>query len=166
MKKLEATIISPYTKAQIIETINGQITKKPKLKHLNNYDVFHGSVSDEKIELKTVTSPPIEINGDLVTGNSGSTTLNIIIKTDSMKKALIGMSLALLFPVVFVVGLLVIIDDPKNILNYIVTIACFPIIYFMTKFAIAFMYNEPDPNISLRKLVKLVDGKLVEKNKA
>lgn len=166
MEKLEATIVSPLSKAQIIETINRKITEKPKLKHLDNYDIFHGTIGEEKISLKTVTSPPIEISGEIVNGVSESSELKILIKTDSMKKALNGLSLALLFPVIFVIGLLVIINEPKNIWNYIVTISCFPIVYYMTKFAVFFMYNEPDPNIVLRKLMKLVDGKLVEKNKA
>ena len=166
MKKLEATIVSNLTKTHLIETLNGQITNKPKLKHLDNYDIFYGTVSEEKISLKTVTSPPIEISGNILSTNSGLTELKIIIQSDSMKKALNGVGLALSFPVIFVIGLLVIIDEPKNIWNYIVTITCFPIVYYMIKFAVFFMYDEPDPKIVLRKLIKLIDGKLVEKNKA
>lgn len=162
-EKFNLKITTSTSEEEVVRRIKEYIKKKVGVKDvLAEKPILIGEFkSVGHFKIQTIDTPPIQINGNINTSDAGSTTIDLTFVAHSMKKGLMGLFLGLGYPIVLVIFLISVLQNPTNFWVYFWTIIAFPIIYVFAKVYIFFNYHEPNHKIALDKIVSLVDGEIV-----
>lgn len=94
----------------------------------------------------------------------GGTQVDFDIRSDSIRAGLMGLMLGLAYPMVFVVFLISVLNNPTNFWVYFWTLVSIPTIYFFAKIYTYSNHAEPNPKILIRRISKILNGVIIEEN--
>lgn len=129
---------------------------------LKKQPLLIGSMNHNFFKLTTVDNPPMEIEGTIHENEKG-TMMELQVKYDSIKSGYMGLLLGLSYPIIFVVFLISVLNNPTNIWLYFWTLISIPVIYYCAKVFVYLNYPDPDLNVLLKQLSKLFEGEITEK---
>ena len=163
MEKKNITIESPLSQQILIKELQKAEGKAGSfglsfITNLIQKKMYVGVISIEKIELQTMNTPPIEINGN-ISQKENKTILNLEFKYDSsidQQKALIY---SLGYPIIVGFIIIAIYDNPTSILTYILSLLSLSIPYLIHKWE-SFGEIPPNPDYVIDYILKVVKGKL------
>lgn len=147
MEKKSITIESPLSQEILIKELQKAEGKAGSfglsfITNLIQKKMYVGEISIEKIQLQTMNTPAIEINGN-ISQKEGKTILSLAFKYDSsidQEKAFIY---SFSYPIIVGFIMIAIYDNPTSILTYILSLLSLSIPYFIHKWE---SFGEIPPN--------------------
>ena len=108
MKKIHATLHSQLNKKEVLNRLHEHVRPEGKFRYLySNKFLMVGTLDEEHFKLQTIEAPPIELDGTLKATEDQETTITLTLKADSMRSAMLGLLLALLYPFLFIFFILI-----------------------------------------------------------